>query len=102
MQSLKAHPPSRLLLLEAWLALELKYKYTDFADKLRQRFPRRIKRRRLNTNRMDTDEVSIGDGEEYWELSFPDDEQSESGGLKLLQMAHQWKEQGKERIVINE
>ena len=102
MQGLKAHPPSRLLLLEAWLALELKYKHTEFAEKLRQRFPRRIKRRRLNTTRIDTSETGVGGGEEYWELSFPEDERAEGGALKLLQLAHQWKEQEKEQMVVNE
>lgn len=75
----------RLILLEAWKALETTEGAGD-ADslaKVEAKMPRVVKKRRVVGE--------DGSQEEYFDLLFPDDESANTGASKLLQMAHLWK-----------
>ncbi len=78
----------RLVLLEAWKEIEAEHGSEADVVAINAKFPRRIKKRRR---------VLEEDAwEEFYDYIFPDDEAEVSkakGHLKLLQLAHQWKQQ---------
>lgn len=81
----------RLVLLEAWKEIESEHGSESDVSAILSKFPRRVKKRRR---------VEDGDAEVVWEefydYIFPDDEaelNKAKGHLKLLQLAHQWKQQ---------
>lgn len=69
--------------------------------------PKRVKRRRQITNNQvkDVDAASAQEEgwEEYYDLIFPDDElaKEQQKSLKILEMAHLWKQQQAAEWVIN-
>ena len=81
----------RVLLLDAMLEFEENYGNEADAEKVKSRMPKSVKkRRRLN------DEHGEPTGwEEYYDYIFPDDE-DEKPSLKLLEMAHLWKQKMQE------
>lgn len=87
----------RLVLLEAWKELESQYGTAEDVDKLVKRLPRRIKKRRkITLEGTDTTTEAESYWEEFYDYIFPEDEvesSKTSGHLKLLEMAHKWKQQ---------
>lgn len=87
----------RLMLLENWLQLEQRA-CTDQVDKVKVKFPKRVKKRRkLKIVDSATGQDVTGEEEEGWEeyydYVFPEDEAvGPAKNLKILQMAHKWKE----------
>ena len=81
----------RVMLLEAWRDFERASGDMASLEEIQKKLPRRVKKKR----KMYRDDGSDGGWEEYWDYVFPEDQTVESG-LKLLQMARQWKQQGEE------
>jgi crooked neck len=88
----------RLMLLENWLQIEQRAG-SDQVEQVKAKFPKRVKKRRKvkvvdsATGQDVTDEGDEG-WEEYYDYVFPED--GPTGpvkNLKILQMAHKWKEQ---------
>jgi len=84
----------RLILLEAWKALETTEGAGDAESlaKVEAKMPRVVKKRRV-----------VGDDgsqEEYFDLLFPDDESANTAVNSILQRAHLWKKQ-KEAAAAN-
>ena len=77
----------RVLLLDAWRALEQDKGDAESVEKVEKMLPRRIKRKRM---RKDADDNELG-WEEYFDYQFPDEDQSGSSNLKILEMAAKWK-----------
>ncbi|KAL3944700.1 MAG: hypothetical protein SGBAC_001215 [Bacillariaceae sp.] len=77
----------RVLLLDAWRALEQEKGDSASVEKVEKMLPRRIKRKRM---RKDSDGNDLG-WEEYFDYQFPDEDQSGSSNLKILEMAAKWK-----------
>ncbi|KGO78109.1 RNA-processing protein, HAT helix [Penicillium italicum] len=74
----------RVYLLEQWLNFELAYGSPEDIEKVKKQTPRRVvKRRKLADDKY----------EEYTEYLFPADDQSAANLSRLLQKAHQWKQQ---------
>ena len=72
----------RVMILENWLEMEISVSANSTeTQSVRAKLPKRVKKRR---------ETSDG-WEEYYDYIFPDD-QAETKNIKILQMAHQWKE----------
>lgn len=95
----------RLLLLENWLQIEQKARSDqNVIDDVKAKFPKRVKKRRkikvidTATGKDETNaETANQDGDEGWEeyfdYVFPEDGPTgPSKNLKILQMAHKWKE----------
>lgn len=94
----KAHEANteRLVLLEAWKELEMAHGDDQQIQAITSKFPRRIKKRRKIAQ-----EEGEGDlWEEFYDYIFPDDEAEQSkakGHLKLLELAHKWKQQSNQQ-----
>ena len=96
------------MLLENWLSVE-EAAGDAFADQVRKKFPKRVKKRRkvkmvsADQNKEDEPgkeepEKPTDEGwEEYYDYIFPEDEAASGAGrnMKLLQMAAKWKQTGK-------
>ncbi|EDO45828.1 predicted protein [Nematostella vectensis] len=80
----------RVLLLESWKELEDSYGDESSQTEMKNRMPRRVKRRR----KLQADDGSDAGWEEYYDYIFPDDDTS-MPNFKLLQMAKMWKEKQK-------
>ena len=72
----------RMLLLEAWQEFETEYGTAATQKDIEAKLPKRVKKRR---------QLDDGTWEEYFDYLFPDD-QDQKPNLKLLDMAHQWKQ----------
>lgn len=81
----------RVMMLEAWHKFEEDYD-TDHVAEVARRMPKKVKKRRL----IDEDLGPAGGFEEYFDYIFPD-EQAAAPNLKLLQMAHMWKQKQAEQ-----
>ena len=79
----------RVLLLDAWRALEKKVGKADKIAAVDAMLPRRIKKKRMRTDPETGAELGW---EEYYDYAFPDDKKAGSN-LKLLEMAAKWKAQ---------
>ena len=71
-------------LLNAWRSFEHTHGSSEDIDKIEKQMPRRVKKRR----KLDDDRY-----EEYMDYVFPADDQSAANLSKLLQKAHQWKQE---------
>ncbi|KAJ1678436.1 Crooked neck-like protein 1, partial [Spiromyces aspiralis] len=76
----------RRLLLEAWQEFETEYGTEESRKEVDEKMPKRVKKRR---------QLDDGTWEEYFDYIFPDD-QSQMPNLKLLSMAHKWKQKMEE------
>lgn len=74
----------RVALLTAWKSFETTHGLPADVEKVEKQMPRKVKKRR----KLDDDSF-----EEYMDYLFPDDGESVAKNLKLLQMAHLWKQQ---------
>jgi Pre-mRNA 3''-end processing (cleavage and polyadenylation) factor len=74
----------RVAILDAWQAFEHESGSPEDIEKVDKQMPRRVKKRR-----------KLGDDkyEEYLDYVFPADDQSAANLSRLLQKAHQWKQQ---------
>ncbi|KAL3921634.1 MAG: hypothetical protein SGILL_002644 [Bacillariaceae sp.] len=79
----------RVLLLDAWRALEQQKGDSESVAKVEARLPRRIKRKRMQKD----DEGNDLGWEEYFDYQFPDDDDQGASSLKILEMAAKWKKQ---------
>jgi len=79
----------RVLLLDAWRALEQQKGDAESVSSVEKRLPRRVKRKRM---RKDDDGNDLG-WEEYFDYQFPDDDDQGTSNLKILEMAAKWKRQ---------
>jgi crooked neck len=79
----------RVLLLDAWRALEQQKGDSESVGKVEARLPRRIKRKRMQKDDQGND---LG-WEEYFDYQFPDDDNQAASSLKILEMAAKWKKQ---------
>ena len=77
----------RVLLLDAWRALEQQKGDAESVIAVEKRLPRRVKRKRM---RKDDDGNDLG-WEEYFDYQFPDDDDEGTSNLKILEMAAKWK-----------
>ena len=77
----------RVLLLDAWRVFEKSKGDAPSLAKVDSMLPRRVKRKRM---RRDESGDELG-WEEYFDYHFPDDEDSNAGNLKILEMAAKWK-----------
>lgn len=75
----------RLLILENWIKFEESNENEEMISKLKGRLPGKIKKRRKINNDEQEDAW-----EEYYDLVFPDDEESKPE-MKILQHALKWK-----------
>ena len=82
----------RVLLLDAWRALEQKEGDAASVAEVEKKLPRRIKRKRM---RKDDDGNDVG-WEEYFDYQFPDDSSAANSNLKILELAAKWKKQQEE------
>lgn len=73
----------RVALLNAWKSFENTHGSAEDIVKVDKQMPRKVKRRR----KLDDDSF-----EEYMDYVFPADDESAAKMSKLLQMAHQWKQ----------
>eukprot|EP00359_Climacostomum_virens_P007480 CAMPEP_0204916656 /NCGR_PEP_ID=MMETSP1397-20131031/14423_1 /ASSEMBLY_ACC=CAM_ASM_000891 /TAXON_ID=49980 /ORGANISM="Climacostomum Climacostomum virens, Strain Stock W-24" /LENGTH=645 /DNA_ID=CAMNT_0052089249 /DNA_START=64 /DNA_END=2000 /DNA_ORIENTATION=+ len=78
---------SRLLLLEAWLELELQHGTEETCTAIRAKLPRKVKMRRQLRQFGDEEPAQ----EEYLDYVFPEDE-DEGKALKILEFAQRWKQ----------
>lgn len=92
------------MLLENWLSVE-EAAGDDFADQVRKKFPKRVKKRRkvkivsaeqnkaAEATENEPEKQSDEGWEEYYDYIFPEDEAASGAGrnMKLLQMAAKWK-----------
>ena len=77
----------RALLLESWLEIERDLDDKELIEKIEKKLPKKVKKKRKLEN------INEDAGyEEYLEYIFPDKE-TESRNLKILEMAHKWKQQ---------
>jgi crooked neck len=83
----------RVLLLDAWRALEKAKGDSQHVSQVEAMMPRRIKRKRM---REDEHGNELG-WEEYFDYQFPDDQDAAGGTFKILEMAAKWKEQQAKR-----
>ncbi len=77
----------RVVLLDAWTDFEREYGTQETLEDVEAKAPRSVKKRR----RLMDDQGQPAGWEEYIDYIFPDDEE-EKPNLKLLAMAHQWKQ----------
>ena len=102
----------RVLLLDAWRALEKVHGTMDDVTAIERKMPRRIKRKRM---RYDDSSSGNANGptelgyEEYFDYQFPDDDNDTAsmGGdvaaaarFKMLEMAAKWKEEQKKKRAL--
>ena len=77
----------RALLLESWLEIERDLDDKELIEKIEKKLPKKVKKKRKLEN------INEDAGyEECLEYIFPDKE-TESRNLKILEMAHKWKQQ---------
>ena len=74
----------RVELLNAWRAFEHTHGSQAEIEQIEKQMPRRVKKRR----KLDDDRY-----EEYMDYVFPADDQAAANLSKLLQRAHQWKQE---------
>ena len=74
----------RVVLLEAWKAFEAEHGDQTSLDTVQAKMPRITKQRRPVPNGIE------GTTEEYYDLTFPEDEEQHKPSNKLLQMARAW------------
>jgi crooked neck len=79
----------RVLLLDAWRALEQEKGDAANVAKVEKMLPRRVKRKRMRKDNAGSD---LG-WEEYFDYQFPDDKDAASSNLKILEMASKWKKE---------
>jgi crooked neck len=77
----------RVLLLDAWRALEKEKGTPEKVAEIETKMPRRIKKKRMRTDPATGAELGW---EEYYDYAFPDDKKAGSN-LKILEMAAKWK-----------
>ena len=103
----------RVLLLDAWRALEKVHGTMDDVAVVERKMPRRIKRKRMRYDDSPNDGHRTELGyEEYFDYQFPDDDQdatatgetvAAAARFKMLEMAAKWKEeQKKKRLLEND
>jgi len=80
----------RVLLLDAWRVFEKSHGDGASVAAVEAKMPRRIKRKRMQTDEETGAEVGW---EEYFDYHFPDDQDAASNNLKILEMAAKWKQQ---------
>ncbi|KAJ3211599.1 Crooked neck-like protein 1 [Dinochytrium kinnereticum] len=80
----------RVVLLESWNELEKSFGDAESQKKVQALLPKVVKKRRRIE---DTEDGAAGGWEEYFDYIFQDDEGGKPN-LKLLQLAHAWKEKG--------
>ncbi|KAF7516510.1 hypothetical protein PCG10_002092 [Penicillium crustosum] len=80
----KGHTNDRVDILNAWQQFEHESGSPEDIEKIDKQMPRRVKKRR-----------KLGDDkyEEYMDFVFPADDQSAANLSRLLEKAHQWKQQ---------
>ena len=83
----------RVMLLEAWLEFEQDRGDQESMEKIQQKIPKKVRKRR----KIYQEDGSDSGWEEYWDYVFPDD-RSASSNVKLLQMARLWKQKGQSDI----
>lgn len=74
----------RVDLLNAWKSFEHTHGSPEDIAKIEKQMPRKVKKRR----KLDEDRY-----EEYMDYVFPADDKSAANLTKLLQQAHQWKQE---------
>jgi crooked neck len=79
----------RVLLLDAWRALEQEKGDAANVATVEKMLPRRVKRKRMRKDNAGND---LG-WEEYFDYQFPDDQDAASSNLKILEMASKWKKE---------
>ena len=79
----------RALLLESWLEIENEIGDEHWIKTIQEKMPKKVKKKRKLENINDD-----AGYEEYLDYVFPDEEK-DSRNLKILEMAHKWKEQQK-------
>ena len=77
----------RALLLKSWLEVEKENGNLDFAESLKRRLPKKVKKQRQVQIEADGETETLV--EEYLDFMFPEELES-ARGLKLLQKAQQW------------
>lgn len=88
----------RLMILEAWIEMEKQNGTEENYEKVKAKMPKRVKKRRkikiIYNDQTENDENKEDEGgwEEFYDYIFPDDE-SQKRNLKILEMAHKWKQQ---------
>lgn len=80
----------RVLVLDAWRALEQERGTPSSLQDVEARLPRRIKRKRMRKDEATDEDLGW---EEYFDYQFPDDNDGDSANLKILEMAAKWKQQ---------
>ncbi|KAJ5957505.1 Cell cycle control protein (Cwf4) [Penicillium viridicatum] len=80
----KGHTDDRVEVLNAWQGFEYEAGSPEDIEKIGKQMPRRVKKRR----KLEDDKY-----EEYMDYVFPADDQSAANLSRLLQKAHQWKQQ---------
>ncbi|KUM61679.1 hypothetical protein ACN42_g5437 [Penicillium freii] len=80
----KGHTDDRVEVLNAWQGFEHESGSPEDIEKIDKQMPRRVKKRR----KLEDDKY-----EEYVDYVFPADDQSAANLSRLLQKAHQWKQQ---------
>ncbi|OQD62985.1 hypothetical protein PENPOL_c010G07969 [Penicillium polonicum] len=80
----KGHTDDRVKVLNAWQEFEHEAGSPEDIEKIDKQMPRRVKKRR----KLEDDKY-----EEYVDYVFPADDQSAANLSRLLQKAHQWKQQ---------
>ena len=87
----------RLMILESWIKMEKDKGTEESYEKVKSKMPKRVKKRRkikvIYNNQQDGDQNKEDEGgwEEYYDYIFPDDE-DQKRGLKIIEMAHKWKQ----------
>merc|ERR1711972_7105 len=79
-----------MMLLEAWEGFETAQGEDENQANIasvKQKMPKRIKKKRL----IQLDDGSNAGWEEYYDYIFPDDQKAASG-LRILELAHKWKD----------
>lgn len=90
----------RLMVLEAWIEMEKQNGTQEDYEKVKEKMPKRVKKRRkikiiFNDQQEDNEnKEDEGGWEEYYDYIFPDDE-GQKKNLKIIEMAHKWKLQKK-------
>ena len=80
----------RVALLNAWKSFENTHGSAEDIESVEKQMPRKVKKRR----KLDDDSF-----EEYMDYLFPDDGESSAKNLKILQMAHKWKQNPEGNIL---
>jgi len=104
-ESLKNDQPDlkeeRLMILESWIAMEKQHGTHESYEDVKSKMPKRVKKRRRikliynNQQEGDQNKEEEGGWEEFYDYIFPDDE-SNKRSLKIIEMAHKWKQMAKE------